>query len=80
MGKRWFNLTTEETAKELDANLIQGLSSDEVVKRREKYGSNELKAKKKKAKQNTVLISYLSALKTILCLVSVPSKRSQSLT
>lgn len=67
MGKRWFNLTTEETAKELDANLIQGLSSDEVVKRREKYGSNELKAKKKKS----LLVKFLEQFKDFMIIVLI---------
>ena len=40
----WFNKEVEEVEKELGTDLSKGLSNDEVQKRREKYGLNELKA------------------------------------
>lgn len=67
MSKKWFNLTTEETEKELETDLIEGLSSDEVVKRREKYGSNELKAKKKKS----LLVKFLEQFKDFMIIVLI---------
>ena len=45
----WFNKSKEEVEKELETDLSKGLSNEEVQKRREKYGLNELKAKKKKS-------------------------------
>ena len=45
----WFNKSKEDVEKELGTNLQSGLTSEEVQKRREKYGLNELKAKKKKS-------------------------------
>ena len=45
----WFNKSIEEVEKELETDLSKGLSNEEVQKRREKYGLNELKAKKKKS-------------------------------
>ena len=45
----WFNKKVEEVEKELETDLNKGLNSDEVQKRKEKYGLNELKAKKKKS-------------------------------
>ena len=45
----WFNKSKEDVEKELGTNLQSGLTSEEVKKRREKYGLNELKAKKKKS-------------------------------
>ena len=45
----WFNKEVEEVEKELITDLNKGLDSDEVQKRKEKYGLNELKAKKKKS-------------------------------
>ena len=45
----WFNKSKENVEKELGTNLQSGLTSEEVQKRREKYGLNELKAKKKKS-------------------------------
>ena len=45
----WFNKSVEEVEKELETDLSKGLSNEEVQKRREKYGLNKLKAKKKKS-------------------------------
>ena len=45
----WFNKSVEKAEKELETDLSKGLSNEEVQKRREKYGLNELKAKKKKS-------------------------------
>ena len=45
----WFNKSCEEVEKDLQTDLNKGLSNGEVEKRREKYGLNELKAKKKKS-------------------------------
>ena len=45
----WFNKSVAEVEKELETDLSKGLSNEEVQKRREKYGLNELKAKKKKS-------------------------------
>ena len=45
----WFSKSKEEVGEELQTDLNNGLSSEEVEKRREKYGLNELKAKKKKS-------------------------------
>ena len=45
---KWFTLTSEETLKKLGVEEDQGLSDEEVKKRVEKYGRNELKEKPKK--------------------------------
>ena len=45
----WFNKSKEDVEKELQKNLEKGLTEEEKQKRREKYGLNELKAKKKKS-------------------------------
>ena len=49
MEKNWFNKKVEDVEKELNTDLEKGLTTEEVQKRREKYGLNELKAKKKKS-------------------------------
>ncbi len=49
MKKNWFNKRIEDVEKELNADLEKGLATEEVQKRQEKYGLNELKAKKKKS-------------------------------
>jgi Ca2+-transporting ATPase len=44
----WFTKTSEDVLKELGVDLSQGLSAEEAKVRLEKYGSNQLLAKKKK--------------------------------
>ena len=44
-----YNKKTEDLLKELDTDASRGLSDDAVVARREKYGENKLKEKKKKS-------------------------------
>ncbi len=45
----WFNKKVEDVERELNTDLEKGLTTEEVQKRKEKYGFNELKAKKKKS-------------------------------
>ena len=46
MAEKWFNKSVEETEKLLNTDLAKGLNDQEVLKRREKYGLNELEAGK----------------------------------
>ena len=48
-NNKWFNQEINETEKVLETNLEKGLTLEEVAKRQEKYGFNELKAGKKKS-------------------------------
>ncbi len=48
-NSNWFQKDVKEVEKELETNLEKGLTTEEVAKRREKYGLNELKSKKKKS-------------------------------
>ncbi len=48
-SKNWFNKEVKDVEKELETNQEIGLSVEEVTKRREKYGLNQLKEKKKKS-------------------------------
>ncbi|MEA5605654.1 cation-transporting P-type ATPase [Nostoc sp. UHCC 0252] len=43
--QQWHNLPESNVARHLNTNLETGLTSDEVTKRRERFGSNELKGK-----------------------------------
>ena len=45
----WFNKNSEEIVKELQSNIINGLSSEEAKSRLEKDGLNKLRGKKKKS-------------------------------
>ncbi|HLO90349.1 MAG TPA: cation-translocating P-type ATPase [Lentimicrobium sp.] len=45
----WYTKAKEEVLTEFNTDPLRGLSSDELVKRREKYGPNKLQAGKKKS-------------------------------
>ncbi|KOR25098.1 calcium-translocating P-type ATPase, PMCA-type [Clostridium sp. L74] len=44
----WFNKTSKEILEELNVDISTGLSSDEVERRKEKYGLNKLNSQKQK--------------------------------
>ena len=67
--KNWFNQTVDETVLTLSANLENGLSTDEIQKRKEKYGLNELKAKKKKS----LFIKFLEQFKDFMIIILIIS-------
>ncbi|NFN88333.1 calcium-translocating P-type ATPase, PMCA-type [Clostridium sporogenes] len=45
----WFNKTSKEILEELNVDISTGLSSDEVERRKEKYGLNKLNSQKQKS-------------------------------
>jgi len=45
----WFTKSITETLEDLKVNPDNGLSEDEVLVRRKKFGENKLQAKKKKS-------------------------------
>ena len=45
--KQWFQKEIEEVEKELQTDLKEGLSEEQVLQKREKYGLNELQTAKK---------------------------------
>lgn len=52
----WYNGSTEEILGRLDSDKNSGLSEQEALKRREKYGANELEHKKK----DSLLMRFLA--------------------
>lgn len=69
MAENWFNKSAEETKNILNTNLDKGLNEEEVLKRKEKYGLNELKAGKKK----TLLQRFLAQFKDFMIIVLIIS-------
>ena len=63
----WFNKDVEDVEKFLQTNINNGLDKDEVEKRREKYGLNELKAKKKKS----LIIKFLEQFKDFSIIILI---------
>ena len=65
--KRWFSKEIVEVEKELETNLQNGLSSNNVELAREKYGYNELKTKKKKS----LFVKFLEQFKDFMIIVLI---------
>lgn len=67
MGEKWFNLSAEKTAQKLETNMENGLTSEAVTSKREKYGFNELNAKKKKS----ILVKFLEQFKDFMIIILI---------
>lgn len=67
MEKQWFNKTVQEVKDDLQTDLENGLTAQEVQAKREKYGYNELKAKKKK----TLFQKFIEQFKDFTILVLI---------
>lgn len=67
MEKEWYSKTVEETKKELETDLQNGLKSEQIASKQEKYGFNELKAKKKK----TLFQKFLEQFKDFTIIVLI---------
>ena len=65
--ENWYNLSTDETVKKLETDLKNGLSDAEVTARREKYGTNELKAKRKK----TLIEKFIAQFKDFMIIILI---------
>ncbi len=69
MAQNWFNKSVEETSRILETDLKKGLSNEEIIKRKEKYGLNELKEGKKKS----LLQKFLAQFKDFMIIVLIIS-------
>ena len=67
MKKNWFSKEVEGVEKELKTNLQEGLTSAQVEIAREKFGLNELKAKKKKS----LIVKFLEQFKDFMIIVLI---------
>lgn len=67
MEKEWYSKTVEEAKKELETDLQNGLKSEQITSKQEKYGFNELKAKKKK----TLFQKFLEQFKDFTIIVLI---------
>ena len=65
--KNWFNEETKNVIEELNSNVENGLTEEQVKSSREKYGFNELEAKKKK----TLLVKFLEQFKDFMIIVLI---------
>src|SRR4030066_138489 len=63
----WHSIETPQVLKELDTDLHKGLTEDEVKKRLEKYGYNELK----KEEKISPFILFINQFKNILIIILI---------
>ena len=63
----YFNKDIEEVAKEFETDINLGLKSEEIEKKREKYGKNELTEKKK----TSLFIKFLNEFKDFMIIVLI---------
>ncbi|MGN1298446.1 MAG: calcium-translocating P-type ATPase, PMCA-type [Candidatus Scatovivens sp.] len=73
MKKNWFNQTSDEIIKKLNTDAQKGLSDEEVKKRQEKYGFNELKENKKKSLIQKFLEQFKDFMIIILIIAAIIS-------
>ncbi|MCX7965155.1 MAG: cation-transporting P-type ATPase, partial [Syntrophorhabdaceae bacterium] len=67
MGARWHSLEVERVIEELGSDVGNGLSEEEVKKRLEKYGYNELQ----KEEKLSPLALFLSQFKNLLTIILI---------
>ena len=67
MDKNWFNKSKEEIFQEFGISEDVGLNPEQVIQNREKYGSNELQAQKKKS----LFIKFLEQFKDFMIIVLI---------
>ena len=65
----WFNKSVSEVQKDLNTDCESGLTSQQVEQRRNEYGFNELKTKKKKS----FLVKFLEQFKDFMIIVLIIS-------
>ena len=69
----WYQLTPEQVAKELGVDPAKGLSAAEAQQRQQKYGPNEMAAKREKPAREAFLRQYRDFMQIIL-LVAAAAK------
>ena len=65
--ENWFNKSVEETVKKLNTNNTLGLTAEEVEKRKQKYGLNELE----KGKKTPLIVKFLEQFKDFMIIVLI---------
>ena len=67
LEENWFNKESKVVEEELKTNINEGLTSKQVEEKRQEYGFNELKAKKKKS----LLVKFLEQFKDFMIIVLI---------
>ena len=67
MENKWFNKTIEDTEKTLSTDTKKGLTEEQVLASREKFGTNELEAQKKKS----LFVKFLEQFKDFMIIILI---------
>ena len=65
--KEWFQKTVDETVQELETDLNQGLTTDQVKQKQEKFGLNEIQETKK----TSILQRFIAQFKDFMIIVLI---------
>ena len=68
---KWYALTAEDVAKQLQVDPAKGLSAAEAQQRLQKYGPNKLAEKKKESGVQAFLRQYKDLMQIILLVAAV---------
>ena len=71
--KEWYSLSTEEVEKLLNVDEKKGLNADEVEKRTEEYGRNEIISKNKKPIWKMILEQFTDFMIVVLIIAAIVS-------
>ena len=71
--KKWYSLSTEDVEKELNTNTSTGLSDEEVKKRQEEYGKNEIVSKGKKPIWKMIIEQFANFMIIVLIIAAIIS-------
>ncbi|NLN41972.1 MAG: hypothetical protein GX160_08335, partial [Clostridiales bacterium] len=69
----WHTQSKEEVEKALETSFEKGLSEEEVAKRLEKYGSNELEHKKRRTIRDMVIDQFKDIMIILLSIAAIVS-------
>ena len=73
MEKEWHSLSKEEVSKVLDTNIFNGLTEEQVEKKRKESGLNEIVSKKKKSVVKMLIDQFKDFMIIILLIAAVIS-------
>src|SRR5512139_1529420 len=68
---KWYALTADEAAKQLQVDPAKGLSAAEAQQRLQKYGPNQLAEKKKESGLQAFLRQYRDLMQIILLVAAI---------
>ena len=71
--KEWYSLSVKDVEKELSTNVDKGLNADEISKRKEQYGSNEITSKNGKPLWKMIVEQFTDFMIIVLIIAAVVS-------